>query len=178
MYTIFKKQFLFTFAFFLVTSITFSQEGWMVGLGPTTAPAPSLIGANARAYLGVSPVFCFGPEISIFPYQETTEGYETSLIEANFNAHYVFEVAHRLGVYPLSGFNYTSERERLETNIEEIEKENALGINYGLGMHYSSNQVLFFAEFKGVISRLSDEFFTVGAIVLLERPKKKIHHEK
>lgn len=173
-----QKKFFFAFALIMATSTTFSQEGWMVGLGPTAAANPSLIGVNTRAYFGVNPVFCLGAEISIFPYQEVGEGYKKSLFEANFNAHYVFEVVHRLGVYPLSGFNYTSERERRRMNIAEMERENAFGINYGLGMHYSSNQVLFFTEFKGVIGELSDEFFTVGVIVLLKRTTKKTHHEK
>lgn len=45
------------------------------------------------------------------------------------------------------------------------------------GAHYNINRVLLFAEFKGVIGELSDEFFTLGAIVLLKKPQKKLHHE-
>ncbi|GMN05796.1 hypothetical protein MTsPCn5_11850 [Croceitalea sp. MTPC5] len=173
----FKIRLAFVSSILFFSLCTHAQEGWMVGLGPITAPAPSLLGGNVRAYLGTSPTFCFGPEVSIFPYQSTTEESETSLYELNFNAHYVFELAHRFGVYPLSGFNYTNEKERLLLDTEEIEEEDALGINYGIGAHYSINRVLLFAEFKGVVSQLSDEFFTVGAIVLLSKPQKKPHQE-
>ncbi|WP_350292957.1 hypothetical protein [uncultured Croceitalea sp.] len=163
------------FTIFLFTIVSTAQEGWMVGLGPTGTS--SLVGGNIRAYIGTSPVFCFGPEISVFPYQMSNPGYETSLFELNLNAHYVFEVAHRFGVYPLSGFNYTNEKERLLLDTEEVEKHSAFGFNYGFGAHYSINRVLLFAEFKGVAGELSDEFFTLGAIVLLKKPQKKSHHE-
>ena len=171
-------RFFSIFVFFLFTIVLTAQEGWMVAVGPTVAPANSLTGGNFRAYLGTSPTFCFGPEISVFPYQTTTEEYETSLFEVNLNAHYVFELAHRFGVYPLSGLNYTNENERSLMHSDEIEKHNALGINYGVGAHYSINRVLLFAEFKGIISELSDEFFTIGAVIVLKKPEKKAHHEQ
>lgn len=166
----------FPLLFLMFTSAwLFSQEGWMPGIGPTTAPAPSLIGMNARVYYGVNERFCFGPEFSIFPYQETSNDYETALWEANFNAHYVFELAHRFGTYPLAGLNYTNEDERLIANSNDVESHNAFGVNYGLGFHYNINRVLLFTEFKGVIGQLSDEFFTVGAVVLLKKPDNKQH---
>ncbi|MDT0605434.1 hypothetical protein [Croceitalea rosinachiae] len=165
-------------AVFLFTFISTAQEGLMVAMGPTVTSSTSLTGINLRAYLGTSPTFCFGPEVSVFPYQTTSDEYETNLFEVNFNAHYVFELAHRFGVYPLSGFNYTNENERSLMHSDEVEKHNALGINYGLGTHYSINRVLLFAEFKGVISELSDEFFTIGAVILLKKPQKKLHHEQ
>ena len=160
----------------LVGSNIQAQEGWMIGLAPTTAPAPSLIGGNARAYFGVDPRFCFGPEVSVFPYQDVDDQYELSLIELNLNAHYLFELVHRFGVYPLGGFNYSIEQERLLTDIDEVDKHNALGLNYGLGVHYNINQVLLFAEFKGVVSELSDEFFTLGVVVLLQKSSPASRH--
>ncbi len=145
------------------------QEGWMPGVGPTLATSTSLKGVNARAYYGVNERFCFGPELSVFPYQEISDEYETSLWEANFNAHYLFELAHRLGTYPLGGLNYTSENERSIIHSDEIEKQRGFGINYGLGLHYNINRVLLFTEFKGVVGELSDEFFTIGVVVLLRK---------
>lgn len=141
----------------------------MIGIGPTLAPTNSLTGGNARVYYGTDPRFCFGPEISVFPYQKTADQFEERLFEANLNAHYLFELAHRLEFYPLSGINYTVETERSTINLEE-EEHTAPGINVGLGLHYSFGQVLVFSEFKSVIGELSDEFFTLGAVIMLKKP--------
>ncbi|NQZ43977.1 MAG: hypothetical protein HRT65_06670 [Flavobacteriaceae bacterium] len=147
-----------------------AQEGWMVGIGPTTAPATSLIGANVRAYFGVNERFCFGPEFSFFPYQQLDDTYETSVWEVNLNAHYLFELAPRFGIYPVGGFNFSSDQERIPSTAGTLIRETAPGINYGAGFHYNTGGVLLFTEFKGVIGALSDEFFTIGAVFLLQKP--------
>lgn len=147
----------------------------MIGIGPTLAPTNSLTGGNARVYYGTDPKFCFGPEISIFPYQTTTDQLEDRLFEANLNAHYLFELAHRLELYPLSGINYTIETERSTVDLEE-EEHTAPGINVGLGLHYSFGQVLFFSEFKSVIGELNDVFFTLGTVIMLKRYEGSSSH--
>ena len=145
----------------------------MPGIGPTVAASTSLSGVNSRVYYGVDERFCFGPELSFFPYQKISDEYEVSLFEMNFNAHYVFEVAHHLGIYPLGGFNYTFENERSNFDSEEMERHQAAGVNYGLGLHYAINRVLLFGEYKGVVGELNDEFFTLGAVILLRNPNKQ-----
>lgn len=165
------------FVAFLSQTAVLAQVGWMPGVGPSIAPSSSLAGINTRVYYGVNERFCFGPEISFFPYQQLNNEYDTQLWEANVNAHYVFEVAHRLGLYPLSGFNYSFENERSLVNSNEIAKHNAPGLNYGVGLHYSINNIIVFTEYKGVVSELSDEFFTLGAVILLTKPKPKDHHQ-
>ena len=171
-----RRNFLYLIFALLSQTGVLAQVGWMPGVGPSIAPGNSLSGVNTRIYYGVNERFCFGPEISFFPYQQLTDTYETQLWEANVNAHYVFELAHRLGIYPLSGLNYSIENERL-LNSDEIERHNALGINYGAGLHYSINRVLLFTEFKGVVGQLSDEFITLGAVFLLTKPKSENHHQ-
>ena len=143
----------------------------MPGIGPTLATSTSLTGVNARAYYGINERFCFGPELSIFPYQDISNEYETLLWEANLNAHYVFELAHHLGTYPLGGLNYTFENERSRVHSDEIERQRAIGVNYGLGLHYNINQLILFTEFKGVIGELNDEFLTIGVVILLRKQR-------
>ncbi|WP_411030303.1 outer membrane beta-barrel protein [Spongiimicrobium sp. 3-5] len=157
-----------------------AQQGWMLGAAPSSEIDNSIFGANARLYFGVNDHFCFGPEITLFPYQEIDDENELKILDLNLNAHYIFELTHKLGVYPLTGVNYTEEKERLVAlqEEEEEEKENGLGLNYGFGAHYNLHNLYVFAEFKGVAGKLSAEFVTVGVILpLLKSPLKKDHTE-
>ena len=154
---------------------SYAQEGFMIGVGPTLVANNSLAGGNARMYYGINPRFCFGPEISIFPYQSIADQFEERLFEANLNAHYLFELAHRFEFYPLTGVNYTIETGRSIVDLEE-EEHRAPGINYGLGLHYSFGRVLIFSEFKSVIGELSDAFFTLGAVIMLSKPANGSNH--
>ncbi len=162
----------------LCCTYSFAQEGFMIGIAPTVAPTNSLIGGNARLYYGTDPRFCFGPEISSFPYQKTADQFEERLFEANLNAHYLFELAHRFELYPLTGINYTVETGRSTVDPEDEEEHTATGINYGAGLHYSFGRVLVFGEFKSVIGELSDEFFTFGTVILPKKPGAASHHKK
>ena len=159
----------------IYTTSSYAQEGFMLGVGPTASFESSLFGANARLYYGTSPRFCFGPEISIFPYQRTEDEVEEQLFEVNLNAHYLFELAHQFELYPLTGINYTIETERSEIDLEE-EEHTGTGINVGLGLHYSFGQVVVFSEFKSVIGELNDEFFTLGAVIMLKKPGTAHNH--
>ncbi|WP_405566941.1 outer membrane beta-barrel protein [Polaribacter sp. Asnod6-C07] len=141
-----------------------SEQSFIVGFGPTLELSHSLAGINGRFYYGVNESFCFGPEISYFPYQNTDKGYEKSIIDLNINAHYIFELNESLGVYPLSGINYTIENERFVEENDEHKKENGFGINYGVGIHYKLKDLFIFSEFKGIAGNLNDEFITIGFI--------------
>lgn len=148
----------------------------MGGLGPTIESEEFLVGGNARIYYGTSPHFCFGPEVSIFPFQSPADQFEQRIVELNFNAHYLFELAHRFEFYPLSGINYTREEGRSTLDMEDSEVDKALGINFGVGVHYMLIDNLFvFAEYKEVIGELNDGFFTLGAVFMLTRPKHQSH---
>ena len=131
------------------------------GIGGAYELEEGLTGFNARVFYGPNEEFCFGPEISFFPLQEIETDTKVSIIDLNVNAHYIFEIAPNLAVYPLSGLNFTKEKVRV---ISEEENDNAFGINYGAGLHFEFDQWFAFAEFKGVISELSADFVTIGVI--------------
>jgi hypothetical protein len=152
-----------------INSVVFSQQGLTVGIGGTLETTNELYGINARVFYAINEHFCFGPEASIFPFQEIDEAFEKSIIDLNVNAHYIFEITHELGIYPLSGINHTIEKERLIENIDTSEKTQKIGLNYGFGAHYKINNMFLFAEFKGIIGQLSAEFITAG--VLFNLPK-------
>ncbi len=154
----------------LLATMVYSQAYWFAGAGASLEPSEELLGVNLRGYYGPNEVFCFGPEISIFPYQEVSEEEELSLIDLNVNAHYVFEIAHGLGLYPIGGINYSIENTRgtVSGNTEEA-RISALGLNYGAGLHFNLNKVFVYAEYKGVIGELSAPFITAGIIFDLSK---------
>lgn len=134
-------------------------------------------GINARVYYGIDHQYCFGPEISYFRRSNGEE--ELSLFEANVNLHYIVELNKSLGVYPLAGINYTIETEIENKGFDEERfRENAFGFNIGGGFHYAVGSILFFAEYKYVISSLDDHFVTAGALVSfsLAGKNKQKHH--
>lgn len=152
--------------------VTNGQEGSMIGLGPSLEIEESLVGINGRLFYGINESFCFGPEVTFFPKQEINDQYKLSIIDLNVNGHYIFEIIPKLGVYPLSGINYTIETEYLITQSEENESKVAIGWNYGLGAHYDFGSLFAFAEFKGITGELHDEFITIGIIFSLSKTKE------
>ncbi len=169
-----KYSFLFLcFAF----EIASAQEVLVVGGGPSIELENSLYGINGRLFYGPNERFCFGPEVTYFPYQEIDEENELSVIDLNVNAHYFFELAPELEIYPLTGVNFTIEQERLLANDDEVEEESDFGINYGIGIHYNFGKLYVFSEFKGILGKLNDEFITVGVLFSLKSHAKEEHAE-
>jgi uncharacterized membrane-anchored protein len=162
---------LLTLFLLLTSQIIISQESEvqeegqsiLLGLAPTLELKETLYGINGRLYYGVNKAFCFGPEISYFPYQNISHNLEKSIIDLNVNAHYIFELNEKTGVYPVSGINYTIEQERADHDNEH-EKEEGFGINYGVGIHYKIKNFYIFSEFKGIIGQLNAEFISAGII--------------
>ena len=148
------------------------EEALIVGVGSSLELEDGLVGVNARAYYGLNEQFCFGPEVSYFPYQSIDDGYEKSIVDLNFYALYIFELNEKIGLYPLSGLNYTIEEERLR---DDDEKEEEFGVNYGLGVHYRLKHFFVFTEFKGIVGALNDEFITIGAIIPLKKKEKEVN---
>lgn len=139
-------------------------------------------GLNLRGYYNKGEHFCFGPEFTyFFPKNEThgDEAIKTSVWEINFNAHYIFEVNERLGVYPLFGFNYTKEKEAItylskaETKEESVD---AFGVNLGAGLHVPLPKFTPFIEYEYVASNLSEHVITLGFFVNLGK-KDAVHEE-
>lgn len=164
-----RRSLWFLLFLFSLTQVC-GQEYWFAGAGASLEPSEELLGVNIRGYYGPNEVFCFGPEVSIFPFQEVSEDEELSLVDLNVNAHYIFEIAHGLGLYPLGGINYSIENTRgtVPANTEEV-RTNALGLNYGVGFHFNFNKVFLYAEYKGIVSELSAPFITAGIIFDLSK---------
>ncbi|MEW7290373.1 outer membrane beta-barrel protein [Aquimarina sp. 2304DJ70-9] len=161
---------------FLITIPSTAQQGWMLGIAPSIELNENLLGANVRLYYGPNDHFCFGPEVTFFPYQEIDNEYELTVTELNLNAHYIFELTHKLGIYPLTGLNYTIEKERLVEESDEFKEATEFGLNYGLGIHYYLGSLYAFTEFKGVTGKLNDEFISIGVIFSLSGGKEKQEH--
>ncbi|MBO3697969.1 outer membrane beta-barrel protein [Roseivirga sp. E12] len=126
------------------------------------------VGINLRAYKFFNERICFGPEFTYFNKHQTVIGGEQAEIglwEINFNAHYIFEVGEGLGLYPLTGLNFSREVEKVEghSNLSE----SVLGFNLGFGAHYEKNKLLFYAEYDRLISDLGQNSFTVGVLFIL-----------
>ena len=125
-------------------------------------------GLNLRGYYNMGEHFCFGPEFTFFlPKNEThgDEETETTIWEFNLNAHYIFELNERLGIYPVFGFNYTQEREEitfLPSGEKEGETIDAFGINLGGGLHVPFPKFIPFIEYEYVVGDLSEHIVTVG----------------
>lgn len=134
----------------------------MPGLAPTYSDKFNT-GINARLYYAADHHYCFGPEVSYF--KTSSEEKETSLFEANINLHYILELGNGFGFYPLGGINYSVETEEyLHATETEHHTEDAFGLNAGAGFHYAIGKIIFFAEYKYLISELEDYFFTAGAL--------------
>lgn len=134
-------------------------------------------GLNFRAYTFVNDKICFGPEITVFGNHDTVisgEEAELGLWEVNFNAHYIFEAAEGLGIYPVAGLNYSRERERVEGHDDLI--EDAFGVNLGMGLHYEVNKMVFYTEYDRLFSNLHQNSFTIGVLFHLGK-KHKAHKE-
>jgi len=136
----------------------------MPGLSAVYSAELETVGINARLYYAADHHYCFGPEVSYFK-KDTDDG-EITFFEANANLHYILDLGDGLGIYPLSGINYSIETEKEEHNMNiEKQTEEGFGLNVGAGLHYAKGRFLFFSEYKYVVSELDDHFFTIGALI-------------
>jgi hypothetical protein len=156
---------------FLLVTGTVSAQRYSIGLATAYGNEVETFGYQLRAYYNVDHKTCFGPEFTYFP--KTTEliggqKVDVSLTEYNFNGHHhlYFGLEH-LGIYPLGGFNYS---------IEKVgdEQETALGLNIGVGLHYSKKKWTFFTEVIHLTGDLSEETFVFG-IFFTPRKSHKQH---
>ncbi|WP_422105951.1 outer membrane beta-barrel protein [Winogradskyella sp.] len=150
----------------------------MPGLSAVYSTNLEAAGLNARLYYAADHHYCFGPEVSYF--KKDTDDSETTFFEANINLHYILDLGQGIGVYPLSGINYSIETvaENHSMEIEEYTEE-GFGLNLGAGLHYAKGRFLFFSEYKYVVSEWNDHFFTIGALInfSLSNHSKKNHLE-
>jgi len=161
----------------LVTSIflltTFSiqaqtENSVSVGGGLPYNFTTEQFGLNARAYYNIGKTICFGPEfVYFFPQTETIgdEEITKNTFEINFNIHYIFELTHHLGAYPVIGLNYTNEREEIELfDTKETINQDIFGANIGGGFHYGFKKATPFIEYVYIASELREHIVTAGLL--------------
>lgn len=148
---------------------------FLLGVGAVYGDDIQEPGMNVRATYFTHERICFGPEFTIFQshqVQKDGEDIELNLWEVNFNGHYVFELTHHLGIFPLVGLNISREREEIESPDESLVlRETAWGVNLGFGAHYGVGRFLFFAEYDYLFSDLSQSSF-IGGVAFIIDPKK------
>ncbi len=142
------------------------------------------VGVNVRAYLNSSNHrICFGPELTYFPTvtergDHATE--ERELLEFNFNGHFLFELVENLAFYPLTGLNFSREREEVfeDDVLEESKTLTEWGWNVGAGLHYQLNsRWILFAEYDYLISELSQHTLSTGVLMTFGKGFKMGGHE-
>ena len=151
-----------------VTSLV-SAQTWSLGGAALYGDDIGKMGIHARGYFNSkNGKTCFGPEYSHFiKSTEIINGHEVSkkLNELNFNLHYIIELKHKWGLYPLVGLNMSFEKEETKNNLGEIEvnKHDAFGVNLGAGIHRMEEKWILFAEYDHLFSDLSQNSYLIGA---------------
>ncbi|MCZ6520372.1 MAG: hypothetical protein O6848_02605 [Bacteroidetes bacterium] len=135
-----------------------------LGLGGTYGSDIDQFAPNFRAYYFPTHHICFGPEYSWFPSIESND-VKRQLTEFNLTGHYLLEISHRTALYPLTGLNYSREK---ETENGEEETTDAFGLNLGAGVHFAYGRVLPFAEYKYIFSDLSQHVISIGILIVVQ----------
>jgi len=119
--------------------------------------------------LHIAPIFTvFYPHITKDEFMKTS----VSSMMFDINGHYVINSLNRFEFYGLTGLNITLTRKKTvysgaTANIPEItERDNALGLNLGIGSYIKiAEQFDIFAEAKYIVSKY-DQFILSGGILL------------
>jgi hypothetical protein len=125
------------------------EKSFLVGLGAPYSLELKTAGINARFYYGIGEAFCFGPEFSYFKQDEI------EIFDVDFVAHYILNTP-VVGLYPVAGINYTKESEEGHADKKEY------GFLWGAGIHRIFKNIVVFAEYTRVESKLNDQFITAG----------------
>ncbi len=150
--------------FFYFSFFGFSQN-FVTGVGGTNGSSFNGYGVNVREYFFIGEHICFGPEFSYFPERKAGE-YKKSLLEFNITGHYIFEATEHLGIYPLTGLNYSIEFESSEYHSV---KKDAFGINIGAGLHYRIKNIFPYFEYKYITGNLAQHIWNVGVLFSLQK---------
>lgn len=126
------------------------------------------VGYNLRAYYNIGKRICFGPEFTSFANTTSIDNGEMITehsVEYNFNGHYIFELSHKIGTYPVIGINHTRINETYNDPVtnEELSKDiNTWAANLGWGAHYNFNRLALFFEYHTNISKPGDHILSIG----------------
>ncbi len=145
-----------------------TAQTYSLGLAGVYGDDIDNLGVHVRGYINSrNHKFCIGPEFTWF-FRETTsqdnQVLERDLFEINLNGHYVMELTETLGLYGLTGLNFSQEKEVYlhDGQIEEEEVFREYGINLGAGVHYIINaNWMVFGEYDHLFSNLSQNTFTL-----------------
>ena len=162
----------------MLFGITAIPQSWSLGPGVLYGDDIQQVGIHVRGYYNLpGDRICFGPEFShFFSKSEHRDGEEISkyLNEINFNLHYIFELNDKWGIYPVTGVNLSFEREevRLQNGGVQNNRDSAVGVNLGIGLHRAVNNWLIFGEFDHLFSDLSQKSFVMGAFYTFGKGKE------
>lgn len=130
------------------------ERSYSIGIGLPRSTELKALGINARGYYNIGEQFCFGPELFYI------DGGKTEVFDVDLIAHYIFNTP-LVGIFPVVGGNYTLE---WETEHDEMHRENAFGVTYGLGVHRHFGNFTVFGEYTRVANKFGDSFVTVGLL--------------
>jgi hypothetical protein len=184
----------FTVLFFVIISVLINLNGQVSKIGGGLALTSGFpfheqtANANKSGIIGlslkhiheikgpllISPSFTFFyPHITKFEFDKTS----VSSMMFDINLQYVFNRLDRFEIYGLAGPDYlvTWKKDTFEGSITQKEKDNALGINLGIGTSAKMTKVLYFyGEIKYVFNNKYNQFM-VNAGVLLDIDWMKKH---
>ena len=141
------------------------------------------VGYHLRAYYNIGEHICFGPEFTTFGDKRIVEDgvdIDESSVEYNLNGHYIFELSHKIGTYPILGLNHTRIKEEYiePTTNEPVQKNiNTWAANLGWGTHYNLKNGSIFFEYHTSISTPGDHILSLGAFFNFGNSGEEDTHE-
>ena len=145
-------------------------QSWSIGGGAVYGDDIDNVGLHFRGYYNLpNNKVCFGPEYSNF-FEKTASNngvaITKALSEINLNLHYILEISEDWGVYPLTGFNISFEKEKIDLT-GETHKKSEMGLNLGTGLHRQFGNIMVFLEYDYLISELSQHSVLLGAFITI-----------
>ncbi len=171
-----KTKLLSLLAIFCLSESTLQAQSFSVGGGAEYNLSIEEIGYHLRAYYNIGEHLCFGPEFTVFGNSVTTEAGEEiteSSLEYNLNGHYIFELSHKIGTYPVLGLNHTRISESYTDLVSGVTGEKDISTwaaNVGWGAHLNLSKAAIFFEYHTNISKPGDHILSFGALFHLGDP--------
>lgn len=134
------------FLYFICLPTLHAQNGVAPGIAAIFGPEN---GINTRFYYFPNEHSCFGPEVNFFP---SSDGELADGLEIAINGHYIFEITHKLGMYPIAGAGW----KRLDS------KEDGWRANLGLGLHWSAGRFVPYSEYIYSLGFEDEGVFLIG----------------
>lgn len=137
------------------------QEGWIAPGASLVVGHTGNLGLNLRTHYIPNERMCIGLETNLFP-----EGGELVEREFTFNAHFFFEVAEVVSLYPLLGVGYEEIR-------HEGDWDGGWRALFGGGLHKNIGRFAPYAEYIYGAGFESQGIFIVGTFYTFQLHKKE-----